>query len=137
MKEKNIYIVIIVVIVLIIGGYLLYRAGKKNATPPQVQYPQGGNGIPPGWSPEPLIEELHDVMDGLFTLSGTKDEAWKKLRDLASPDMITAVYNGFNQRYFKEDKGTLTQWIRDEKWIDWTSGVKDSTLAKLASLNLS
>lgn len=123
-------------IVLIIGGYLLYHAGKKNATPVEVKYPQGGNGIPAGWNPTPLIEELHDVMSGLFTLSGTKDLTWMKLRDLPTSDMITAVYNGFNQRYFKEDKGTLTQWIRDEKWIDWTSGVKDSTLAKLTSLNL-
>jgi hypothetical protein len=136
MKKQTVYIIVIVVIVLIIGGYLLYRAGKKNATPPQVKYPNGGNGIPPDWSPVPLIEQLHDVMNGLFTLSGTKDAAWITLRDLGSDDMVTAVYNGFNQRYFKEDKGTLTQWIRDEKWIDWTSGVKDSTLARLSKLNL-
>lgn len=137
MKKTTVYIIIIVVFVLIIIGYLLYNAGKKNATPKDVKYPHGGSGIPPDWSPVPMIEELHDVMNGMLTFTGTKDAAWIKLRDLASDDMVTAVYNGFNQRYFKDGNGTLTKWIRDEKYYDFTSGVKDSTLARLAKLNLS
>lgn len=136
MKLNWIYLGIAVFIIFCLILYFVYRQGKKNAEGPKVTYPEGGNGIPLGWSPVPLVDELFDVMDGGLTFSGTKDEAWKKLRDLATGDMVTAVYSGFNQKHFSKGDGTLTQWIRDENNYDWTSGVKESTLARLQQYNL-
>ncbi len=131
-----VYITIVIVLFLSIAAFFIYRAGKKNATPPKVNYPQGGAGVPQGWDPTAIIDELYDVMSGGFTFSGTKDAAWIKLRDLATPDMVTAVYDGFNQKHFKDGNGTLTQWIRDENYYDYVSGVKASTIARLQQLNL-
>jgi hypothetical protein len=135
-KSSNTILYVFVFLLLVAILYYAYRQGKKNAEGPEVHYPNGGNDIPPSWSPVPLVDELYDVMSGLFTFSGTKDVTWTKLKDLPTDDMVAAVYSGFNQKYFGEGKGTLTQWIRDEKNYDWISGVKDATLSRLAKINL-
>lgn len=131
---------IILALLIIVAVLIIYFYGRKQgrikAEGPQVDYPQGGDQIPQGWSPVPLADELHDAMDGIFTLSGTKDEVWKKLRDLPTDEMVIAVYNTFGQKYFGEGNGTLTQWIRDENYYDYLTGVKETTLARLQRLNL-
>jgi len=71
-----------------------------------------------------------------MTLSGTKDAVWKRLYDLPTDDMVVAVYSAFNQKYFNKGKGTLTQWIRDEWYYDYTTGVKEKALDRLAKLKL-
>lgn len=127
------------------SGYVIYRGVKFLRTRPTLYpLPQGGQGIPVTgytptgapiqWNPEPLVDELHDVMDGLFTLSGTKDAAWLKLVQLPSNDMVTAVYNRFNQKW--GDGSTLTQWIRDENYYDFTTGVKDQAINRLTAAGL-
>lgn len=121
---------------IVILAIIFYRKGKRAAEGPKVTYPQGGNDIPPSWSPEPLVNELYDVMSGLATLSGSKEEAWRKLRDLPTDDMVVSVYDVFNQKYFGKGNGTLTQWIADEWYYDPFSGVKDSVLARLRNLKL-
>lgn len=131
-----IYISIAVLVFLIILAWYFYRQGKKNALPPEVKLLEGNSAIPKGWTPVELAEELHRVMDDTFTLSGTKDEAWQKLIDLPTDDMVRSVYNTFNQLYFKENGGTLTQWIDDERYYDYTTKVKQKALKRLASLNL-
>ena len=131
----------------IIGGayYGIYRGIKfiRNR-PQQYQLPAGGAGIPITgytptgqpiqWNPEPLVDELHDVMDGLFTPTGTKDIAWTKLAQLPSNDMVVAVYNRFNSKW--GDGDTLTQWIRDEYWTGVVETVKHDALNRLTSLGL-
>ena len=112
--------------------------------PAPIPLPAGGAGIPTtgynaqgqpiAWSPQPLSNELYSAMNGLGTFSGTKDEAWSKLAQLPTPDMVTAVYNDFNNRYGNGE--TLTQWIRNEVYYDYLTGVRDATLAKLALLGL-
>ncbi|MES2134487.1 MAG: hypothetical protein V4506_19225 [Bacteroidota bacterium] len=134
-KNLNTFIIIAAVIIILIAIYF-YRSGKKNAEGPQVEYPHGTESIPAGWSPTALVDELKSVMSGLFTFSGTKDDTWKKLRDLPNDDMVIAVYNVFGQKYFGEGKGTLTKWINDEYNYDFLSGVKEGTLARLRYLNL-
>lgn len=128
------------------AGYGIYRGIKYLSKPRPQQYPlpAGGAGIPTvgytptgqpiTWNPEPLVDELHDVMDGLFTFSGTKDATWLKLAQLPSNDMVTAVYNRFNQKW--GDGDTLTQWIRDEYWTDVAGNGKQSALDRLTSLGL-
>ena len=127
------------------AGYIVYRSVKwiRNR-PTTYNLPTGGQGIPTvgytpagqpiAWNPEPLVDELHYVMDGLFTLSGTKDAAWNKLIQLPSPDMLTAVYNRFNTKW--GDGSTLTQWLRDEYYYDFTTGVRDQAINKLETAGL-
>lgn len=137
MSTKVIIIIVIVIIVIISLIYFLgKRAGKRNAEGPQVDYPKGGSGIPAGWNPVPIAKELHDVMDGLFTSASDKEVAWQKLFDLPTDDMIVAVYNAYNQLYFGEGDGTLTDWIRDENYSNVAFGVKQDLLDKLQRLNL-
>lgn len=76
---------------------------------------------------------LYDAMKDWNTFTGTKDDAWKTLIGL-SDAQIKAVYLYFNARYGEGD--TLTQWIKDENYYDYISGVKQLTLDKLANLNL-
>lgn len=76
---------------------------------------------------------LYDAMKDWNTFSGTKDDAWKTL--LALPDaQIGAVYIYFNAKYGAGD--SLTQWIKDENYYDYASGVKQLVLDKLSNLNL-
>ncbi len=133
-SEKIIITIIIIVVVLVIW-YAGKQRGKSTAEGPQAEYPEGGNEIPSNWSPEPIVSELYDVMSG-WALTGTKDSAWIKLRDLPTNEMVIAVYNVFNQKYFGEGYGTLVQWIRDEAYYDYFSGVKEGTLARLQNLGL-
>jgi len=136
MPKKQLYIAGAVLLFLVILGWYFYRRGKKAATGPTVKFDEGTNAIPAGWSPLPLVEQLHDVMAGAFTGSGSKDEAWLKLYNLPTGDMIRAVYKAFNEKYFADGHGTLTQWIRDENFYDYLTGVKEKLLEKLSSLNL-
>lgn len=126
------------------AAFLVYKGVQFLMRPAPVPLPAGGAGIPvvgygPGgmaiaWSPAPLSNELNAAMNGLFTFTGTKDEAWSKLLQLPTPDMVTAVYNDFNARH--GGGSTLTQWIRDEIYYDPFTGVRDATLARLALLGL-
>ena len=130
---------------LIGGGFLAYRLIKKIISKPTpAALPQGGTGLPVTgytstgspvvWNPAPLAKDLYNAMAGLFTLSGTKDEVWRKLAELPSNDMVTAVYNEFNKTYGGGE--TLTQWIKDEFWYDVTGSGKDMALQRLGALNL-
>jgi len=128
------------------AGFGIYKLVKYLTKPKPTTYqlPAGGAGIPVvgynqqgqpiQWNPEPLVDELYDVMDGLFTLSGTKDAAWLKLAQLPSNDMVVSVYNRFNLKYGNGD--TLTQWIRDEVWTDIAGTGKNDALNRLQSLGL-
>ena len=132
--------------ILLGGGFIVYRGIKKIINQPDpIKLPQGGAGLPVVgntttgapvfWNPATLSKDLHAVMSGLFTLSGTKDQVWTKLGELPSGDMVTAVYNHFNTNYGEGE--TLTDWIKAELWYDITGSGKDLALARLASLNLS
>jgi len=112
--------------------------------PPVFPLPTGGGGMPvvsynpqgnpTFWNPAPLSAELFNVMDGLFTFSGTKNDVFLKFAQLPTNDMAVAVYNHFNQNY--GDGETLTQWIKDEYWVDFLAEGKSLALAKLQALGL-
>lgn len=130
-------ILIIAVVTIALMAYIYYR-GKKagNSVIPDAPYIEGKAGIPAGFNPNILADELHEVMSGLFTMTGTKDAAWSQLCNLQTPDMIIAVYNAFNAKYGRLGKGSLTQWIDAEYYYDFVSGIKEKTLQKLKSLRL-
>lgn len=80
-----------------------------------------------------VSKELFDTMDGGFTTSGDKDKAWQGMISL--PDsQVRAVYAYFNFRYGQGD--TLTQWIKDEKYYDYLSGIKQLAIDRLEKLGL-
>lgn len=110
-----------------------------------VPLPTGGLGIPVAgytntgtpipWNPAPVVEAQYGAMDGGGSFSGTKDEAWTLLLNLPTADMLTAVYNAFNADP-RAEGDSLTQWIRDEIYYDYISGVKAAVLAKLTGAGL-
>jgi len=129
----------------VVVGVLVYKKAKAFINrPPHIPLPNGGYGLPVTgtdasgnavlWSPDSLATELYNVMSGGGTFSGTKDEAWLKLYNLPTADMITHVYNKFNSQYGAGD--SLTTWIDDEYYYDYLSGVKSMVLGKLRGLNL-
>ena len=111
---------------------------------PAAQLPAGGAGIPTvgytqtgqaiAWDPKPMSDQLYNAMSGLFTTSGTKDEAWTALIQLPTNDMLTAVYNQFNKDH--GNGTTLTAWIDDEYYYDYFTGVKVQALNKLRGAGL-
>jgi len=127
-------------------GFIIYKKIKKkmNVLPQTFPLPTGGGGMPvvsynpqgqpTFWNPEPLAKELFDVMDGLFTFTGTKDAVFLKFAQLPSGDMATSVYNQYNKNYGGGE--TLTQWINDELYYDYFGQGKQLALAKLAALGL-
>lgn len=132
-------------IIVLGGGFLVYRSIKNYTDKPKPkQLPEGGSGLPVVgttpqgspvfWNPDSMASELFNVMDGLFTFSGTKDDTFKKFGQLPSNDMIVSVYNLFNSKYGKGD--TLTQWINDEYYTDITGSGKELALNRLEQLNL-
>ena len=130
-------LIIIIALVVVITIYILgRRAGKRNVEGPQINLPNGTANLPVNWRADVLAKELHDVMSGSFTLSGTKDAVWKKYIDLPTPDMQISVYNTFNQLYFNQGEGTLADWVRAEYYYDYVSGIKNELLQKFTQLNL-
>ena len=135
-------------IIVIVGGYVAYRGGKKLINylnqPPPPKLPQGGAGLPVVsygsdgkpvyWNPRPFSKNLYEVMDGLFTFSGTKDEAFSKFGDLPTNDMVVSVYNDFNSNY--GDGETLTAWIKGEWFYDITGAGRELALNRLQTLQL-
>lgn len=133
------YKALLIIAILTIGVMMfIYYKGKKSGAIniPDAPYPDGTQGIPAGFNPNVLADELHSVMSGLFTLSGTKDKTWRKLLDLPTNDMVVAVYNTFNSKYGGLGKGSLTNWINDEYYYDFASGIKTKVLQRLKSLRL-
>lgn len=124
-------------VVLVLFVYIYFK-GKKDGKLfiSDAPYINGRDGIPKGFNPNILSDKLYNVMDGLFTLSGTKDIVWRELLQLATDDMVIAVYNAFNDKYGPKGKGTLTNWINDEKYYDMLTGVKTKTLTRLNNLRL-
>jgi len=135
---KNVDWRVLLIVILVIVGlvYLIYRWGKRNAEGPQVTLTNGTQSIPKGWTPEPLARQLHDALDGVFVLAATKGEAFKKVMDLPTDDMIKSVYNAYNTLYFKEGNGTLVQWLRDELNVP-LDGSRGDLVNKLVSIGCS
>lgn len=136
-KYKTQIIVAALIIVVLMTIYFMGKhRGKTTAEGPKVNYPKGSKSIPAGWDPTPLAKELFSVMDGLFTLSGTKENTFRKLLTLPTDDMFIAVYSAFNQLYFSKGSGTLREWINAEKYTDLFSSTVTELNDRFDKLNL-
>jgi hypothetical protein len=126
--------VVIILGITALASFGIYKHFKN--APPKVIYPNNGLGIPAGWDASILARKLHDAMKGVFTMTGTKDVAFLELYNLGTDDMFAAVYDTYNQLYMSEGDGTLRQWINDEQWTDFTTGVKDKVNERFERLGL-
>jgi hypothetical protein len=98
--------------------------------------PNSGSGIPANWDATAVkfADDLHGIIDGLFTLSGLKDRVCSSVLALTN-DQITAVYNVYNRKYCVGSSATLTRDLQDEWWRP-SSGKLGELVTKLISLNL-
>lgn len=118
-------------------GYRLYR----NFTKVRIrgsQLPNGGQGLPSGWKPDPLARELHTVLDGWHGWSwmvgkdADRDEAVQKFADLPTDDMFSSVVIFFEKEYGKGE--TLRQWLLEETGI--SKNPLDMALSRMDRLSL-
>jgi len=96
----------------------IFGKDDNGKPPPPKDLPDAGSGIPQGWSPRPLAQELYDTMSGIAwnpMIAIKRDAALLQLIGLQSDDMFVAVYNDFTQNFGGGD--TLRQWIEDESLI--------------------
>lgn len=144
MDSAKKYIVIaaaVLIIGLITYFYFAGRAaGKRSGGGDKAKLPNSGSGIPKGWDPDPIVQDLYDA------IKGASDDGQKKQTAFAAayaltPDQLTAVYNEFNRQYQKGDKDrNLYNWINDE-WVSgapllWGKDYRDLLLSKMSQLNL-
>jgi hypothetical protein len=133
----------VVVAVILIFAYILYRQGvKSGGFQAAKKLPNNGNGIPAGWTPTALSDELwkrlktYDWYEYFGGVNASSDDAripvMARLMDLTN-DQITAVYNDYNARYGNKDgKTSLTAKIADENFLP----SKDVVVIRLNSLGL-
>lgn len=136
LTDLNKYILPIIILAVVV--YFIWKNGKKAGLTiiPDVPYLKDQEILSANFNPNILAEELFNAMDGFFSLSGTKDAAWRKLYELPTNNMVIAVYNAFNQKYGSKGKGSLTQWIADENYYDYLTGMKAKVLNRLQNLRL-
>lgn len=96
--KENKYTLIIISILVI--GYLIYRRGKKDSEIQFQPLPDGGAGIPVGWSPRPTSAVLKDAMnpsgiEWMIDIDGTEEEQITGAVTGLSRDQATAVYNDY------------------------------------------
>lgn len=140
-KILSIVLIIIICALVLVVAVKVYRAFKK---PVNAKYIEGGGALPSGWSPTAITDNLFNAIQGIFTLTGTKDDAYKAFNDLNDNQMIS-VYNDWGNRYADKKSymffpmGSLTQAIKDETGYTVFGGVNqaDLMIANLDRLKLS
>lgn len=103
LKNKWFWIVIAVIVV----ALLIYHFGKA-AGSGHADYPDGGAGIPQGWTPTAAANELYNAIYG----AGTDEQAiWNALNGLTK-DQLAAIYNEYTATFktdlFADFRGDLS-----------------------------
>lgn len=115
LKNKWFWIVLLVIVI----AWYIYKQGVANGAGDQAELPNGGTGIPAGWSATPAATALHGAMDtgsafwGAIGYGTDEDTIWNTLEYL-SLDQRAAVNNEFNRLYQGESGMNLRQWFEDE-----------------------
>ena len=133
----------LVVFAVLLIAYLIYRKGQQSSGfQKAAALPNSGSGIPQGWTPTKIVDELWDKLKSFdiweyfgksnSTFDDERIPLMKVLINL-SDDQITAVYNDYNFRYGKKDGMTsLTKKIKGEYFLP----TKDEVVNRLQNLNL-
>ncbi len=121
--------------IIALGSWGIYKWSKNR--PPKVTYPDGGQGIPAGWNPEPYATKAHDEMQGLnITIPISRNAILMQIAGLPTNDMFVSVYDVFNQKYMSEGNGTFREWVNAEFFAPGTGNVKDTINNRFDILNL-
>ena len=86
---------------------------KDKPAPPPLDLPNGGSGIPAGWSALAVAENLHNLMDGL-DLTGQNEGKIMSILNALTPDQLAAVNNEFNNQYASESGENFMEWLEDD-----------------------
>jgi cbb3-type cytochrome oxidase subunit 3 len=123
----------LVVFAILLIAYLIYRQGQKSGGfQAAAKLPNNGSGIPQGWTPTKLVDELWDNLGTIFWSWTERNSKIETLLNL-TPDQLAAVYNDYNYRYGKKDGNTsLTKKISKEVFLLRQSEI----LSKLRSYGL-
>jgi hypothetical protein len=142
--EKNWKTYATILGLVVLTGYYIYWRGKKS-NPDNLPNPQDQPGATitaiEAAKIKDIATRLHDDMKGWTFFSAQRDDqAYKDFLQM-SDKLFVATYNQFNNTYYNEGYGTLTQWFKDENFsfnlgFDMY-GVIDSIKQRLASLQLS
>lgn len=131
-KILSIVLIIIISILVIVVAVKVYRAFKK---PVNAKYVQGGGALPQGWTPTVITDNLFKAIQGIFTLTNTKDDAYKAFNALNDNQMIS-VYNDWQNRYADKKSywffpmGSLTEALKDETGYVSFSGENNADIMK-------
>lgn len=128
MKILSTVITLILVVVVVKFAY----SNKKSAPTANLSV-DAESEVPGSWDPMPLVEELYHTMDGFNFFVTEEEQAWLKLAQLASDDMVRLVYNNYNAKY--GDGESLTQVILSESGATINSN-KPLVIQRLQQLNL-
>ncbi|OQA86777.1 MAG: hypothetical protein BWY27_01122 [Bacteroidetes bacterium ADurb.Bin234] len=138
---KNIIYIVIAAFILLIVIYFIGRSSGKAKSANQAKnpvYPQGGQGVPTGWSPVPIADALYKKMEGITINKPSLDALLLSYLTLPTDDMFVAVYSVFNQKYSSKG-GTLRKWIEDEDYtvpIRFPDVIRPKIYARMDKLNL-
>lgn len=139
--RKRILYGFLFLLILILGIIVTIKVVRALKKAPNAKYVPGGGAIPEGWIAKPVTDSIFNVIDGVFTLTNTKDEAYAKFNDLNDNQMI-AVYNDwlaqdYDQKGFPKH-GTLTKALKDENTYNMMGGVNnmDLMISNLERLHL-
>jgi hypothetical protein len=142
--SKGITWVILAGLALLGFVYFSGKSAGKRKVPKDTELPNAGSGIPVigtdqngkkiSWSPNAIVSDLFDALNGSFVMAATKEELFIRMLDLTD-DQLTAVYNKFDKDHYDKDNGTMTQWIKDEFNVSIGS-VRDELVRRLQNLRL-
>lgn len=98
-KENKLTLILIGIIAL---AYYIYKQGKRVGSQGYANLPDGGSGIPAGWTPRTstlkLVEAINpSASTWLISVDGTDEEKIFDTLDPLSRDQRTAVYNDYLQ----------------------------------------
>ena len=126
---------------------LIYQYGKNEASIEQVPLPKDDPNSPLTEDQKKRVREisqrLYSDMDSYLVSTGFKprDTEAYNFMITSSDTLVVAVYNDFNNLYFKDRQGdgTLTKWVTDEYFNpagEVSNETRGAILKRFAKLNL-
>lgn len=111
-SNKQFIVTVTIVVLVVVFGFAVWKWGKASNEnrPGRADLPNGGSGVPAGWSPTKSVTTLHNAMDGL----GTDEDAIFGALENLTRDQLIMVYNEFNAQYAHESNGDLIDWFNSE-----------------------
>lgn len=114
-KKIGIFLILTVAIILVIKKVV------QSIKPPNANYIPGGGAVANNFNASNYADIMYDVISGIGTLAGTKNQAAQKLVGLTDNELV-AVYNYWNTKYATEKSvpvfgspfGTLPNAMKDE-----------------------